>query len=284
VTIPLFLFTPAHETRKVASAFRSGAPAIILDLEDAVPEGSKAEARASIGRLDSLKQASPSVEVWVRINSAGRDFADDLEGIDWSVVSGAVLPKTEDKAQIESLAKAGVRRAILLVESAAGFHMIAHLERPHPIVERLGIGTWDLALDLRLFAVNDPDEAELLWQLRGDMVIESRRLRLKSPIDGIYGDITDDSGLRERCIRAHRLGFAGKMLIHPRQIEVVRSVFAPDATALRQAREVIDTYSRAVAGGQGAISVNGRLVDRVMVERAKALLTRATTEGLIEDQ
>lgn len=275
-----FLFAPATDGRKVASALRSGADAVILDLEGSIPPGSKAAARASIARAvvpeqTGSKQTGSVPEVWVRVNVGGPDFDADVAGIDWSSVTGVVLPRAEDPERVRALAAAGAARALLLIESAVGVHAMERLARSSPIVERLAIGTYDLALDLGLLTVSNPDESELMWQVRGQMVLESRRLSLRQPVDGVYGELFDAEGLRAACVRAHRLGFGGKLLVHPRQIEVARSVFCLDPAAVEDARQIVESYDRAAADGRGAISLNGRLVDQPMVERAKALLARA---------
>lgn len=269
-----FLFAPAHDVRKVTRALTSGADAVILDLEDSVPPAQKAEARAAIATLLASKP-DPSTEIWVRVNAAGPDFDADVSQIPVSMLTGVVLPKAEDPERIGALAAAGVRRALLLVESAAGLHDLERLARASPIVERVAIGTFDLALDLRLLAVDDPDQSELMWHIRSQIVIESRRLGLGPPVDGVYGSPSDEDGLRAACARAHRMGFGAKLLIHPKQIAVTRAEFGIAPNDLAEARHIVSAYGQALASGLGAITVNGRLVDRPVFERARVLLDLA---------
>lgn len=270
-----FLFTPAHDARKVSGALASSADAVILDLEDSVPPAQKAEARAAIAALVASHPADPSTEIWVRVNAAGPDFDADVSELPVSLLAGVVLPKAEDPARIEALAAAGAKRVLLLVESAAGLHDLERLARASPIVERVAIGTFDLALDLRLLAVDDPDQSELMWHIRSQIVIESRRLGLGPPVDGVYGRPSDEEGLRTACARAHRMGFAAKLLIHPKQIAVTRAEFGIAPNDLAEAKRIVAAYGQALASGIGAITVNGRLVDRPVFERARVLLDLA---------
>lgn len=268
-----YLFVPAHEERKVGKALASGSDAVILDLEDGVPDAMKGRAREVADRTlrSPVRHGS---EVWVRVNdSRSAEFARDVAALPWGHASGAVLPKAEEPAAVQVLAASGVSRMLLLIESVAGFDALPALATAG-IVERLAIGTWDLALDLGLLTVDDPDESDLMWHLRCRIVIESRRLGLKPPLDGIYARIDDARGFAEACDRALRLGFGGKLLIHPNQVPAARAAFGTSAAAIKRARDVVAAYEDAVRDGRGAVQVGGCAVDRPMVERARALLAR----------
>ncbi|HEY8485884.1 MAG TPA: CoA ester lyase [Limnochordales bacterium] len=268
-----YLFVPAVDGRKVQKALTCGADAVILDLEDSVPDSEKERARQAAAAV--AQQGLPDgVQVWVRVNGpAGPHFAEDLRHVPWAGFHGAVLPKAEDPAAVAALYRAGARRILPIVESVQGLSALPALARAAG-VERVAVGTWDLALDLGLVSVEDPDASELIWQLRGQVVVESRRLGLAPPVDGIYAHFQDDEGLRAACERALRMGFAGKLLIHPRQVPIARQVFTPAEDALAFAREVVQAYEQAAREGRGAVQVRGRAVDLPMVERARALLSR----------
>ena len=267
-----YLFVPGNEERKMRRALASAADAVILDLEDAVPAAEKDLARAKVAAVIDALPAEHSPEVWVRVNGTTPQFDSDVDGIDWTRVSGAVLPKAEHPHHLERLAGAGVRSILPLIESARGLDAVAELVHACNLVARLAIGTWDLALDLGLLAIDDPDDSELMWQIRGQLVIQSRVLRLAPPVDGVCAALHDDDRLRRVCTRVHQLGFGGKLLIHPDQVAVTREVFGVDLDRLAFAREVVAAYEAAEATGRGAIQVRGRMIDRVMVDRALALL------------
>jgi citrate lyase beta subunit len=268
-----YLFAPVTDRRKVEKALASESDAVILDLEDGVLEENKGAARDTIRQLTNSLSPQPHRQVWVRLNGADTPhFDQDVRAVDWTHVTGAVLPKAEGDAAVRLLEQL-VPRILLTIESVAGLSRIPMMVSS-PKVERVAIGTWDLALDLGLLRVDDPDDSELIWQLRGQVVVQSRLLGLKPPIDGVYARFDDDAGLRAVCQRALRMGFAGKLVIHPRQIAVVHEVFRPDPQALEFAREVIQAYEEAVRKGLGVARVRGRAVDRPMVERARTLLTQ----------
>jgi citrate lyase subunit beta/citryl-CoA lyase len=268
-----YLFVPASEERKVTKALASDADAVILDLEDGVAEGEKPAARRLLRDALARWCAGTRAAVWVRVNSADPHLTQDIASVDWARVAGAVFPMAEASAPLQRLRDAGAARLLPLIETAAGFdalHDLATIEG----VDRFAIGTYDLALDLGLLTVADPDDGELIWQLRGALVLRSRQLNLQPPVDGVYARIDDDGGLRAVCERARRFGFSGKLLIHPGQIVIARETFAPSADELQFAREIVAAYDAAADEGRGAIRVRGRMIDRPMAVRARAFLGR----------
>lgn len=268
-----YLFVPGTEDRKIAKAMQSDADAVILDLEDSIADNMKEEAREHLAAyLRSHQPESVRPQVWVRINSNDSIFSADLKAIPWNNVHGAVLPKAERGESITALIDAGARRVLPIIESAAGFNALARVVEAGK-VERFAIGTWDLAIDLGIVAVR-PDDSELIWQLRGNLVLASRQLGLPPPVDGVHAQFDDDEGLRNLCERVHRMGFTAKLLIHPRQIAIVNSVLRPDDRVLEHARAVVHIYEDAVRAGRGAVQLNGEMIDRPVVERARAILRR----------
>ncbi len=266
------MFVPAHDARKVAKAQTSAADAIILDLEDAVPEQTKGEARAAAARLVREHQGV-GPRVWVRINGAQTPHYDaDLRAIDWSR-AGLLVPKAEEPAAVRAFASLTLSGLILTLETAAGCARAADLAAAAPIESRFALGTWDLALDLGL-AVDDPDESELVWHVRAQTVLASRAAGLQPPIDGVYGRIDDDAGLERMATRAFHLGFGGKLLVHPRQIPVTAKIFGRDEVRLRDAQALIEAYEAAAQTGTGAIRHNGQMIDRVHVDLARRLVAR----------
>ena len=274
----LYLFVPAHDERKVARAVQAPVDAVIFDLEASVPIQQKQVARQAAASHVNTRRQPGGPELWIRVNDDPQTMQEDLDGIDWKNADGVVIPRAESREPLAAAQAAGVTRALPLIESAKGFDVIRELATI-PIVEQFAIGTWDLLVDLGLFSVSTPDESALIWQLRGELVVASRQAGVKPPIDGIYSDLTDDDGFRAACTRGHQLGYAGKLLVHPRQIETARAVFAVPEGRLEFAREVIAAYEDAVRLGRGAISVRGQVVDLPMVQQARALVARALPES-----
>jgi citrate lyase subunit beta/citryl-CoA lyase len=269
----IFLFAPAHEPRKALKAAQSDVDAVIFDLEASVPSDQKGAARAAVNEYLGTLRRPNGPQLWVRVNAALVDFEDDLTAIDWSQPDGVLVARSETCAPLESLRSRGTRCLIPLIESARGFAALADLAEIRG-VDSFAIGTWDLLVDLGLLSVADPDESEVIWQLRGQLVVASRQLGLKPPIDGVFARLDNDDGFHRVCERACRLGYRGKLLVHPRQIAAANRIFGPNLDQLRFARQVVDAYQQAVTGGVGVIRVGDVMIDHPMVQQARALLSK----------
>jgi citrate lyase subunit beta/citryl-CoA lyase len=246
-----YLFVPGDRPDRFAKACASGADAVIIDLEDAVPPAERESARAHVARW-----LSPEHPVLIRISGLNEDLAlCDRPG-----VAGVVLPKAE---RIEDLAAIPHTRLLPMIETALGFwnlNAIAHA--PH--VERLMFGTIDFQLALGI-----EGEAEELLYFRSQLVLVSRIAGLPPPIDGITTTFYTPEPVRADTQRARRLGFGGKLCIHPAQVPVVNECFGPTAEEIAWAKRVVE----AAANTNGeAISLNGEMIDRPVVARAESIL------------
>lgn len=257
------LFVPASRPERFDKALGSGADAVIVDLEDAVAPADKDAARAALAAW-----FDPAHPVLVRINAADTPwFAADLELLARPGVSAVVLPKAEHPDDVVVASRAGGGLAVLpLIESALGFEQrraLAHADR----VERLIFGHIDFQADLNMRAT----EEELL-PFRTALVLASRLAGIAAPIDGVCTAIDDAELLQADALRARRLGFGGKLCIHPRQVAVVNRCFAPSAEEVAWAQRVIAADA---ASGGAAVAVDGKMVDRPVVLRAQAILAEA---------
>jgi citrate lyase subunit beta/citryl-CoA lyase len=236
------LFVPGHRADRFDKALAAGASAVIVDLEDAVAPADKDAARATLAGWLSAN-AGPQHQVIVRINSADTPwFAADLALCSAPGVAGVMLPKAERPETLAQLRAAGARGLLPLVESAAGIANLDALARA-PGVWRLAFGSIDLQVDLGL---KDATEDELL-PFRLQLVLASRLAGIGAPVDGVSTAIDDADRLQQDVARARRLGFAGKLCIHPKQVALVQAGMAPSAAELAWARRVID--ASAAAGG-----------------------------------
>jgi citrate lyase subunit beta / citryl-CoA lyase len=254
------LFVPASRPERFAKALEAGADAVIIDLEDAVAPAGKDSARASLAAwLD------PAHPVLVRINAADTPwFAADLELLVRPGVSGVVLPKAEHPDDLLAASHAGGGLPVLpLVESALGFEQRLALARTAH-VERLIFGQIDFQADMNMRCSED----ELL-PFRLALVLASRLAGIAAPIDGPCVAIDDVELLQTDALRARRIGFGGKLCIHPRQVAVVNRCFAPSADEIAWAQRVIAADA---ASGGAAVAVDGKMVDRPVVLRAQAIL------------
>ena len=265
-TAPLqrsLLFGPGHRADRFDKALAAGASAVIIDLEDAVAPADKDAARAALAGW-----LRPEHAVIVRINSADTPwFAADLALCGAPGVAGVMCPKAERPETLAQLAAAGARGLLPLVESAAGIANLDALARAHG-VWRLAFGSIDLQVDLGL---KDATEDELL-PLRLQLVLASRLAGIGAPVDGVSTAIDDADRLAQDVARARRLGFGGKLCIHPKQVALVNAGMAPSAAELAWAQRVTD--ASAAAGG-AAVAVDGKMVDKPVLLRAAAILGEA---------
>ncbi|MCV7226448.1 HpcH/HpaI aldolase/citrate lyase family protein [Mycolicibacterium komossense] len=253
------LFVPGDRPGRFDKAKSSGADGVILDLEDAVAAPAKEEARAHVANW--LTGGTAAV---VRINAVDTPwFADDVAALRGTGCT-VMLPKSSAEG-IEAVgAVLGEQtRVIALVETAAGV-MAASSVCAAPHVIRLAFGSIDFSTELGVAA----DDREALLHARSVLVLASVAAGLAPPLDGVTTDLTSGDQAGTDAAYASRLGFTGKMCIHPIQVEAVNSAFEPDPAQREWARTVL-----AGAAG-GAAKVDGHMVDAPVLERARRLLDR----------
>ncbi len=256
-TIRSPLFVPANRPDRFAKAAVSGADAIILDLEDAVAADAKDAARAA------LSVDFTPLPVIVRINAAGTPPHDaDLAAVAALRPAAIMLPKAETAAGCQAVARAlGGIPLIALIETARG---LAHARdiAALPEVLRLAFGSVDFCADLGSAPLR-----EALLPARFELVLASRLAGIAAPIDGVTVQLDDPAISHDDAAHARALGMTGKLCIHPRQIAPVRRAFAPSDAEIDWARRVL-------ASGDGAVLVDGAMVDEPVRLRARAILAR----------
>lgn len=257
-----YLFVPGNRPDRYAKACATRAHVVIVDLEDAVAPPEKAAARDSLAAW-----LSPAQRVMVRVNAPGSEwFAGDLAICANEAVIGVVLPKAERAEEVgQVLAACGKRPVLPLIETARGlWNVLAVAQAAH--VQSLVFGSLDLQADL---GTMDDD----LLYARSRLVLASRAAGVEPPIDGVTQSVGDEELLRRDCQRARRLGFGGKLCIHPNQVDVVNRCFAPTPEDLEWARRVVDALA---AAGGNAVLLDGRMIDRPVLLKAQALLAEGT--------
>ena len=256
-----YQFVPATRMDRVAKAWQAGADAVIVDLEDAVSVADKPAARAALAAF--LQQGE--TPVWVRCNAVGTAWhGDDLAVLRSAGkgLAGIVLPKTESSNDVAELGMAVP--VLALIESARGIAQLADIAT-NKAVQRLAIGTVDLALDLGCV-----DSWETLLLARSQVVLHSRLANLAAPVDGVTVTIGRPEDAERDARRARELGFGAKLCIHPSQIGPVHQGFAPTAAQVAWAEKLV-----ALAGDGAAIKIDGQMIDKPVIDRARALLARA---------
>lgn len=295
------MFVPGHQGRMVERAlgigeFRAGPLDVaLLDLEDGVPPASKGEARRLVA--DVLGRASQGAGPmrYVRIRRAiSDDGAADLDAIVRPGLGGVMAPKVSRPEEVEWLASEldrreaeakiahGTVRIIPSIETAAALLEAPRIARAAERVIGLAFGSEDFALDLGLPTKREGEAAELLYARSAIVVAAVSAGRLA--FDGIWPDIEDTAGLRADSLRARRLGFSGKTLIHPSQIPVVNETFSPTAAEIEEAQRVVRAYEDAIAAGKGAVALDGQMLDAPVVDRARRVLRAAGHTSTLESE
>lgn len=265
------LFVPGHQPDRFEKAARSGADAIVLDLEDGVPQAAKAAARAAMEKHWQPLQ-SYGIPVLVRINA--RETNAGMEDVAWlgrlSPPAAILLPKAESAQSVVWVRQAcGGIPVLPIVESAAGYASLSTLAATEGVV-RLVIGHLDFMADTGLRC--DAVQTELA-PLRFAVAMATRLHRLSPAVDGVTEQIGDQQRLRNDVRRAMRFGLRGKLCIHPAQVSIVHNVMAPTEEELMWARKVV---AAAAAANGGVVQVDGRMVDQPVVLQARQLLADLT--------
>lgn len=259
-----YLFVPGSRPERFDRALSSGADAVIVDLEDAVEPAAKEAAREAIAGW--VSRCRP---VLVRINARATPwFEHDAKLGALDGVAGIVLPKAECAEDVTAAIAIARRRVPVypLIESAQGMWNAMAIARA-PFVKRLMFGTLDFIAEMGM-----PDDGEPLNHYRNQLALISRVAGIEAPVDGVTPDIHDLARIERDALNGKRLGFGAKLCIHPKQIEAVHRCYRPSEQELAWAARVADAASKAEAG---AITVDGKMVDRPVMLRAQRILAMA---------
>ena len=270
------LFVPGDRPERFSKADNSAADVVIIDLEDAVAPGRKADALAAI--LQHLAPGLDMVRALVRVNAQGTATLPAelaaLRGLAEQPghgLLGLVVPKAENPELLREMTAAfatvvGQPLAfIALIESAAGVQNAPELARV-PGVTRLAFGAIDYALDINAGAGD-----RVLDYARSAIVVASRAAGLDAPLDSPSVQIKDAGAVAESATLARQFGFGGKLCIHPAQLEPVATAFYPTPTEIDWARSVIGST-------EGATQIDGQMIDRPVTVRAERILARYSAE------
>jgi len=263
------LFVPGDRPERFAKAAASGADAVVLDLEDAVPMATKQTARDAV-RAGWAELQALGVPLVVRSNAWGsEEWAADLDCLQCLAgMAALMLPKAESADAVRKAHQdTGGVPILPLIESAAGYDAVKAIAAA-PGCLRLVVGHIDFMADTGIGCGEDQAELD---PLRFAVAIATRLSGRAPAIDGVTVQLDDDAILRSDTLRARRFGFGGKLCIHPRQVPGVHAAFAPGDEELTWARRVV--AAEAAAGG-GAVQLDGRMVDLPVVLRARRLLAQ----------
>jgi citrate lyase beta subunit len=262
------LFVPGNDERKLKKALATDADAVVVDLEDAVPASEKRAARSLVS--DVLSETTTSSLVAVRLNGVGTPFwEDDIRAVAALEIGALMLPK----ALPQGVAELGVHGppVLAIIETAWGLKR-AFETASNPRVAALVLGAVDLGLELGF--ERRPDGQEVLLA-RSQLVLDSAAARIRAPFDQVFVHMGKDKAFEAECQLGRSLGFRGKGCIHPTQVEIVNRVFSPSVSEVAHAQRVVNAYEQAVQKGQGALSLDGEMIDLPVFERARRVLADA---------
>lgn len=281
------LFVPAHDERKLAKGLSSGADALIIDLEDAVPEAEKPRARGICAEF--VRAQRGRMKLFVRINALSTPHAAaDLEAVVASMPYGLMLPKCEGGADVavlsaqisklesrHGIADGTIRILPIATETAAG--LLAMQSYAKTAGARLCALMWggeDLAADIGAMSnKNAQGRYTAPYELARSLTLLAATAAQVAAVDAVYTNFRDAEGLKAEASEAARDGFGAKAAIHPDQIAVIHEVFTPSEAQVGWARRVIEAFD--AAPGSGALALDGQMLDRPHYRSAQRLLARA---------
>lgn len=278
------LYLPGNNPNMLTRGYLFGSDGVVLDLEDAVAMVEKDTARILVSKY--LKQGEfGSCYVSVRINGVDTEYwKDDLAAIVPNKrLDGIRVPKVEDENTVkiidEELSRLEEQNGLpvgklslhCLLETAHGIWNAYEIAKASPRIEAIIPGGEDLRADLK--TNRSDDSTELEWARR--MLVFAARAAGVEPLDTVFPRITDDEGLRKETEFIKQLGFSGKSIIHPNQIKIIHDIFTPTEAEIAKAQKIIAAAKEAAERGQGAVTVDGKMVDIPVVKRAEYTLVRA---------
>ncbi len=289
-----FLFCPGNHARRVEKAFSLAADAVILDLEDSVALAEKEAARKPVA---AALQRAGKVRAYVRFNAMGTPFC--LRDLQETVVPGTrgvVLPKVESAADLHAIdwlvwnlelergMAPGSVELLPILETAAGIARVDRIFQARSLkpysgawrVRRAAFGAADYSNELGILPSIDERELD---HARSRVVLASRAAGIEKPIDSPFFDIKDSEGYARAVARSRRMGFQGRLCIHPDQIAGANAGYAPSAEEIARAERIVAAFREAEAKGLAAVQVDGQMVDYPVVHQAERLLAALRDEG-----
>jgi citrate lyase beta subunit len=273
------LYMPGANTRALEKARTLPADALIFDLEDAVAPEAKEAARSNVV-LAAESKAYGKREIAIRCNGLNTPWGEaDIEAIAKSGADAILVPKVESATQVTHVvslldtAGAPTTTAVwAMMETPKGILRAEEIAGAHPRLGLLVMGTNDLVKDMR--ARHTPMRLPMMAALGIGML--AARAHGLAILDGVYNDIQDTAGFRAVCQQGLEMGFDGKTLIHPSQVEPCNEVFAPSAAELEMAGKIVAAFKAAQAEGKGVVTVDGRMIENLHVEQAERALALAS--------
>lgn len=272
------LYMPGANERALRKAQELPADALILDLEDAVAPAAKVQARERVCAAAASGAYGPRL-VTIRVNAIGTEWhAEDLRAAAAIGADAVVVPKVgsardvgEVEAALEAAGAPDHTRLWAMLETPGAVLRALEIASAGARLSVLVLGTNDLAKEL--YAESLPGRAPLLPALAQCLL--AARAAGRSILDGVFNDVRDPEGFEAECLQGRQLGFDGKTLIHPGQLEICNRLFAPSEEEVAESRRVIDAFEQAARSGSGVATLDGRMIESLHVETAHRVLAKA---------
>lgn len=274
-----WFFIPGSKDKFLAKSAELDADVIIFDLEDSVVPDEKDAARGKIKPW--LSNNDISAKKYIRVNEVNSTFfIDDIKTLTDENLDGFVLPKTSDTDDIKILDYLITTferknnlilnqiKIVPLIETSKGILNAADIASSSSRIEAMAFGAEDYMLDLSI----PGDSNQSLLHARSTLVAASSAAGINQPVDSVFTDFKDEVGLETASIKSRGFGFQGRLVIHPKQIDTVNTVYAPAASEIEAAKRIVDAFKSSIDDGNGAIEVDGKMIDPPVYERAKKLL------------
>lgn len=284
------LYTPGHRPDRIRKAVSAGADATCMVLEDSVPRDLRPMARETVA-AGLVEHARPDHPLYVKVNALeGDGLAADLAAIARPGLAGVIVPKiarVDEVREVDRLVTdaemraglpAGTIELILMIETPRAVVFAHELIEASPrvasVVCAAAVGG-DLAGALGLETTRDGIERAYVLS---KVLVDARAAGVETPLDGVWTGIGDLDGLEREARRARALGYRGKLAIHPEQIATIHRVFTPSAEEIARSARVVEAFEAALARGDAAIVVDGRMIDYAMADTARRVLELATDQ------
>ncbi|HEP6063687.1 citrate (pro-3S)-lyase subunit beta [Streptococcus pyogenes] len=285
------MFVPGANAAMLRDAPLFGADSIMFDLEDSVSLKEKDTSRALVHFALKTFDYS-SVETVVRVNGLDSCGALDIEAVVLAGVNVIRLPKTEtaqdiidveaviERVERENSIEVGRTRMMAAIESAEGVLNAREIAKASKRLIGIALGAEDYVTNMKTRRY--PDGQELFFAR--SMILHAARAAGIAAIDTVYSDVNNTEGFQNEVRMIKQLGFDGKSVINPRQIPLVNEIYIPTEKEIDHAKQVIWAIREAESKGSGVISLNGKMVDKPIVERAERVIALATAAGVLSEE
>lgn len=281
------LYLPGNNARALEKGKSLAADVLIFDLEDAVGPDAKADSRSRVCAAVASGEYAPR-EIVVRINGLDTDWHDDdLAAVAGSAADGVLVPKVETGQQVQALTarleELGAAESLqlwVMVETPRAFLRMDEVASASDRLAALVVGTNDLVNELH--GLHVPGRAPVVPALA--LAVLGARAAGKVVLDGVFNAIKDDAGFRAEARQGREMGFDGKTLIHPSQVDPANAVFGPSQDELADATKIVQAYEQAQAAGESVITVDGRMIESLHVRNAERILALADRIAELQSQ